>query len=62
MALAKIGCHRMGYDGREGAAVEAQCPHAYSRRPPELMRSLGAGGFVVFRLGQFFRELVKLGL
>ncbi len=58
----KIRCPRVGYDGREGAAVEPQRPHAYGRRSPELMRSLGAGGFGVFRLGEFFRELVKLGL
>jgi hypothetical protein len=47
----KIRCHRVGYDGREGGAVEPQRPHAFGRRSPELMRSLGAGGFGVFRLG-----------
>ena len=51
-----------GHDGREGGAVEPQRPHGFGRRSPELMRSLGAGGFGVFRLGEFFRELVKLGL
>jgi len=52
----------MDYDGREGAPVEPQRPQDFGRRSPELMRSLGAGGFVVFGLGESFRELVKLRL